>query len=104
MRILVMSDIHANYTALEAVLKDAGQVDDTWCLGDRYGPDRTPMDEIRGNMLTCLGQPRRGRDRKNAVRPFNGDARRSLVWHERVLSASNADFAVAAGILKCAAM
>jgi diadenosine tetraphosphatase ApaH/serine/threonine PP2A family protein phosphatase len=23
---------------------------------------------------------------------FNGDARRSLVWHERVLSASNADF------------
>ena len=41
MRVLVMSDIHANYTALEAVLKDAGQVDETWCLGDLvgYGPD-----------------------------------------------------------------
>ena len=41
MRILVISDIHANYTALEAVLKDAGEVDETWCLGDivGYGPD-----------------------------------------------------------------
>jgi len=29
MRILVISDIHANYTALEAVLKDAGPVDET---------------------------------------------------------------------------
>ncbi len=41
MRVLVISDIHANYTALETVLKDAGQVDETWCLGDLvgYGPD-----------------------------------------------------------------
>ena len=43
MRILVISDIHANYTALEAVLNDAGTVDETWCLGDMvgYGPDPT---------------------------------------------------------------
>ena len=41
MQILVISDIHANYEALEAVLADAGQVDETWCLGDLvgYGPD-----------------------------------------------------------------
>ena len=33
MRVLVVSDIHSNYTALETVIKDAGQVDETWCLG-----------------------------------------------------------------------
>lgn len=41
MRILVISDIHANLTALEAVLRMAGDVDGIWCLGDLvgYGPD-----------------------------------------------------------------
>ena len=41
MRILVISDIHANLTALEAVLEDAGGIDATYCLGDLvgYGPD-----------------------------------------------------------------
>jgi diadenosine tetraphosphatase ApaH/serine/threonine PP2A family protein phosphatase len=42
MRILVLSDIHANVTAFEAVLADAaGDWDQLWCLGDvvGYGPD-----------------------------------------------------------------
>lgn len=40
MRILIISDIHANLVALEAVLNDAGHVDDIWSLGDivGYGP------------------------------------------------------------------
>ncbi|MGB7874812.1 MAG: metallophosphoesterase family protein [Anaerolineales bacterium] len=97
MRILVMSDIHANYTALEAVLKDAGQVDETWCLGDLvgYGPDPNAcVEEIRERpMLTCmLGNHDVAVIGRMPFESFNGDARRSLVWHERVLSASNADF------------
>ena len=38
--VLVISDVHANAVALEAVLADAGKVDETWCLGDvaGYGP------------------------------------------------------------------
>ena len=32
-RVLVISDIHANITALEAVLANAGKVDEVWCLG-----------------------------------------------------------------------
>jgi predicted phosphodiesterase len=41
MRILVISDIHANLSALDAVLADAGEFDTVWCLGDLvgYGPD-----------------------------------------------------------------
>jgi len=40
-RCLVISDIHANLAALEAVLDDAGSFDVIWCLGDLvgYGPD-----------------------------------------------------------------
>ena len=44
MRIAVLSDLHSNLEALEAVLADLaaqGGVDQTWCLGDivGYGPD-----------------------------------------------------------------
>src|SRR5690606_16845485 len=40
MRILVLSDVHANLVALETVLRDAGRVDDVWSVGDivGYGP------------------------------------------------------------------
>jgi len=41
MKTLLLSDIHANLTALEAVLADAGHVEAVWCLGDLvgYGPN-----------------------------------------------------------------
>jgi len=41
MRVLVISDIHANLAALEVVLAEAGSFDAVWCLGDLvgYGPD-----------------------------------------------------------------
>jgi len=97
MRILVISDIHANYTALEAVLKDAGEVDETWCLGDivGYGPDpNAVVEEIREiKNLTCLlGNHDVAVIGKIPFEAFNGDARRTLEYHERVLTASNMDF------------
>ena len=97
MRILVMSDIHANYTALQAVLADAGSVDETWCLGDMvgYGPDPNAcVEEVRDiPMLTCLlGNHDVATLGKIPVQVFNGDARRSLEWHEKVLAPTNADF------------
>jgi predicted phosphodiesterase len=41
MKILIISDIHANLNALNAVIDDAGDIDSVWCLGDivGYGPD-----------------------------------------------------------------
>lgn len=97
MRILVMSDIHANYTALEAVLKDAGEVDETWCLGDLvgYGPDPNAVVEevLEIKNLTCLmGNHDVALIGRMSLETFNGDAKRSLEYHEKVLSASNRDF------------
>lgn len=41
MTVLIISDVHANMTALQAVVKDAGRVDEIWCAGDLvdYGTD-----------------------------------------------------------------
>lgn len=97
MRVLVMSDIHANYTALMAVLKDAGEVDETWCLGDLvgYGPDpNAVVEEVQEikNLLCLLGNHDVAAIGKMPLETFNGDARRSLMHHEKVLTATNMDF------------
>lgn len=97
MRILVISDIHANYTALEAVLNEAGPADETWCLGDMvgYGPDpNAVVEQVRElTHLTCiLGNHDVAVIGRMPFEAFNGDARRSLVWTERVMTADNMDF------------
>lgn len=97
MRVLVLSDIHANYTALVAVLKDAGQVDETWCLGDLvgYGPDpNAVVEEVRDipNLVCILGNHDMAAIGKMPMESFNGEARRSLEYHAKVISASNMDF------------
>lgn len=62
MRILVLSDIHGNLEALEAVLADAGTWDALWFLGDLvgYGPDPVEcIDRIQRLAAIALGwQPR----------------------------------------------
>ncbi len=97
MRVLIISDIHANYTALEAVLKDAGSADETWCLGDLvgYGPDpNAVVEEVRDipNLTCILGNHDMAAIGKMPLEAFNGEARRSLAYHQKVLSASNMDF------------
>ncbi len=97
MRVLVISDIHANYTALEAVLKDAGEVDETWCLGDLvgYGPDpNAVVEEVREiKNLTCLlGNHDVAVIGRIPFEAFNGGARSALEYHEKVLTADNMEF------------
>lgn len=57
MRYLILSDIHANWEALEAVLAAArGAFDEIVCLGDivGYGPDPNPVvDWVRSN-VSCI--------------------------------------------------
>ena len=97
MRILIISDLHANYTALEAVLNDAGQFDETWCLGDLvgYGPDpNMVVEEVRllPNLTCMLGNHDVAILGRMELAAFNNEARRSLTWTSNVLTADNMDF------------
>jgi predicted phosphodiesterase len=97
MRILVLSDIHANLIALEAVLEAAGEVDATWCLGDvvGYGPQPNEcVERIHAQAnLTCL----QGNHDAAAVGDlpldsFNPEARASLEWLQETLNGDAAVF------------
>lgn len=97
MRILVISDIHANLTAFEAVLKDAGQVDTIWCLGDivGYGPDPNECVALikRQPNLTCmLGNHDSAAIGQIALETFNQDARRSIEWLQNHLTKESFTF------------
>lgn len=94
MRTLIISDIHANLTALEAVLRDAEPFDQVWCLGDLvgYGPNPNECIEriqdlpgiqcIKGNHdAAIIGDI--------DIRAFNYEARASLEWLDVVLQPKN---------------
>lgn len=96
-RILVISDIHANLPALEAVLQDAGPVDETWCLGDvvGYGPDPNECILRLGGLpnLTCLmGNHDLAAVGGMVLDVFNHDARNSLLWQKLVLTSESLEF------------
>jgi predicted phosphodiesterase len=90
MRVAVLSDIHSNLIALDAVLADAGAVDAVWHLGDvvGYGPDpdgvvaRLAEREaigVRGNHdAAALGGPE--------IEWFNPDARTAAEWTRDTMS------------------
>ena len=90
MRILVISDIHANLTALEAVLADAGKIDAAWCLGDLvgYGPDPNEcVLRVRQlpNLVCIIGNHDAAALRHIDVDSFNPEARIALHWTQKAL-------------------
>ena len=97
MRILVISDIHANQTALEAVLHAAGEVEAHWCLGDivGYGPDPNECVERVCSLsnLTCiLGNHDAAALNRIDTETFNPEARQAIEWTQSVLTESNRRF------------
>ena len=97
MRILVISDIHANYTAFEAVLAHSeGDWDYVWCLGDvvGYGPDPNEcVEHLRELPQLCLaGNHDWAALNRLDVRTFNPDARRAVQWTQDTLTAENTRF------------
>lgn len=94
MRTLIISDIHANITALTAVLKDAQPYERVWCLGDviGYGPDPNECIEIIQSLprLVCVkGNHDAAILGEIDTNSFNYDARASLEWLESKLSFEN---------------
>ena len=96
-KILVISDVHANMVALEAVLADAGKVDQTWCLGDLvgYGPQPNECVERIANLpkLTCImGNHDYAAISDMSLDTFNSDARKALLWQRSRLNITSLAF------------
>jgi len=97
MRILIFSDVHANLTALDAVLKDAGVVDKIWCLGDMvgYGPDPNEcIQRVQSlpNFLCLLGNHDVAALGQIDTATFNTEARQAIHWTQDALSPENLDY------------
>jgi diadenosine tetraphosphatase ApaH/serine/threonine PP2A family protein phosphatase len=96
-RILVLSDVHANAIALEAVLADAGAIDEAWCLGDvvGYGPQPNEcIERIRSlpNLTCMMGNHDFGAIGESALETFNSDAKKALLWQRKSLGQESRNF------------
>jgi diadenosine tetraphosphatase ApaH/serine/threonine PP2A family protein phosphatase len=97
MRILIISDIHANLTALRTVLTDAGSVGATWCLGDLvgYGPDPEEcVERVRRipNFSCLIGNHDAAVLGQVDIASFNPEARQAIQWTHHKLSAASKDY------------
>jgi predicted phosphodiesterase len=101
MRVAVISDVHANRHALDAVLQavDAERPDAIWCLGDTvgYGPhpneccdlvrDRADLCLVGNHDLVVLG--------RLTVSDFNEEAAAAALWTSDVLTEESHAFLAA---------
>jgi predicted phosphodiesterase len=90
MRVLVISDIHANLAAFEAVLEDAsGEWDVIWCLGDLvgYGPDPNECVTLlrQHDHISLSGNHDWAVIGKLDIDIFNPDAQASIRWTQEQL-------------------
>jgi len=97
MRVLIISDIHANLTALEAVLADAKDFQATWCLGDLvgYGPDPNEcIERVRSlpDLLCTIGNHDAAALDQIESESFNPEARNALEWTQSILTTESRDF------------
>ena len=97
MRILVLSDLHSNLTALDAALAAAaGRWDRVVCLGDvvGYGPDpNEAVDRVRElGALTIRGNHDKAVCNLVAVDDFNPVARAAVDWTRARLTPENLDY------------
>ncbi len=96
MRYLVISDVHANLPALNAVLADAAPFDHIWCLGDitGYGPyPNECIARLREFPLTTLaGNHDWAVIDKLDLGYFNREARAAVAWTKLALMPENKAF------------
>ena len=91
MRVAVISDIHGNLHALEAVLRDVGaeSVDELWCLGDVVGYGARPnecCDLVREHAAVSLcGNHDLAVLGTIDITDFSGDAGTAARWTQGVL-------------------
>lgn len=99
MRVAILSDIHSNLAALDAVLAHAGSFDALWCLGDvvGYGPEPNACIErlreldavcVAGNHdLAALGRV--------SLDDFHPEAAAAALWTGEQLTETNREWLLA---------
>lgn len=98
MRYLILTDIHANWEALEAVLKDtAGEYDQILCCGDLVGYGADPNRVVEWVRANCAAVVRGNHDKActglEDLEWFNPVARVAAMWTMRTLTPENAEYA-----------
>lgn len=94
MRVLIISDIHANLPAFETVMRDAeGDWDYVWCLGDvvGYGPNPNECCDLLKSLphLCLAGNHDWAALGQLDIRNFNSDARKAVIWTQESLTPEN---------------
>jgi diadenosine tetraphosphatase ApaH/serine/threonine PP2A family protein phosphatase len=97
MRTLIISDIHANLSALEAVLTDAAPFDAVWCLGDLVGYGPNPNECVERivqlpNLQCVLGNHDAAAVGRIEVDAFNPEARKTVLWNQEKLTPANKEY------------
>ena len=93
-RYLILSDIHGNHEALEAVLEDArGRYDSILCLGDLVGYGADPNQVAKWVQSNAASVVRGNHDRActgtDLLENFNPAARASAFWTRGALTPDN---------------
>ena len=98
MRVGIISDIHSNVVALEAVLHEMGAVDALWCLGDVVGYGPNPNETIESllaqpNLGVCLtGNHDAAVNGTASLADFNAEAQQAVLWTREQLTETNRQF------------
>jgi diadenosine tetraphosphatase ApaH/serine/threonine PP2A family protein phosphatase len=98
MRLALLSDIHSNLPALEAVLAeiDSAGVDEAWCLGDVVGYGAQPdecADLVRERCSVCLvGNHDLAALEQLDISTFSPAAAAAVRWTRERMSAETRDF------------
>lgn len=93
MKCAIISDIHANLAALEAVLADIdsiGDISEIWCLGDIVGYGPQPVECYHLAMERCSIVIKGNHEKAlepNGGERFNERARRAISWTHDTISA-----------------
>jgi predicted phosphodiesterase len=97
-RVLILSDIHSNLAALEAVLEAADEqgYDRAWCLGDIVGYGPAPNEcvtKVRNlEALAIAGNHDWGALGRIPLEDFNPDAQAASLWTRDQLAPENVSY------------
>ena len=97
MRYLIVSDLHANWQALEAVLGEAaGAYDQALCCGDLVGYGAEPNPVVDWARANCAVVVRGNHDKVSTGQEdlewFNPVARASALWTQQNLTPANVEY------------